>query len=202
MSSKLTPLAIAVLALLIERPMHPYEMYSLMLARSTDRLVKVRPGSLYHTVERLARDDMIVATGTDREGARPERTSYAVTDAGIAAVQDWVSRTLAEEQHEYPHYPVALAEAHNLPRATVIDLLSRQLARLESECAGYDATLAKLRSGDPHPVPEAYWIDASYQVAILRAQRDWTAETIDRLKKKELEWPEPEAHQNHREQQV
>lgn len=54
----------------------------------------------------------------DREGGRPERTIYAVTDAGIAAVRDWVSQTLAETQQEYPRYPVALAEAqHSGPAA-------------------------------------------------------------------------------------
>src|SRR5437868_2840544 len=40
----LTPLAITVLALLNERPMHPYEMHQLLLARRVDRVVKVRPG--------------------------------------------------------------------------------------------------------------------------------------------------------------
>ena len=51
---ELTPLAISVLALLNERPMHAYEMYQLLLSRHNNRIVKVRPGSLYHTVERLA----------------------------------------------------------------------------------------------------------------------------------------------------
>lgn len=198
MSKKLTPLGIMALALLFERPMHPYEMYTLLMARREDRLVKVRPGSLYHTVERLERDELIVATGTDRAGGRPERTVYAVTDAGMAAVQDWVTQTLAEHQEEYPRFPVALAEAHNLERETVIDLLSRQLAHLENECAEYDAALSDMRSRDEQPVPEAYWMEASYRFAILRAQRDWIAETVHRLTTKELPWPRTEATQNNR----
>jgi len=48
--AELTPLAISVLALLEERSMHAYEMYQLLITRHNDRLLKVRPGSLYHTV--------------------------------------------------------------------------------------------------------------------------------------------------------
>ena len=50
----LTPLALAVLRLLHERPMHPYEMHQLVRDRGTDFAIKVRAGSLYHAVERLA----------------------------------------------------------------------------------------------------------------------------------------------------
>ena len=42
--SRLNPLAVSALALLAERPMHPYEMYQLMLQRREDRVVKVSAG--------------------------------------------------------------------------------------------------------------------------------------------------------------
>lgn len=70
-ATALTPLGITVLALLFERPMHPYEMYQLLIQRRDDRLVKIRPGSLYHTVDRLERQELVVALGTEREGNRP-----------------------------------------------------------------------------------------------------------------------------------
>ena len=53
----LTPLGITVLGLLSERTMHPYEMYQLAAARRGDQLVKIKPGSLYHTVTRLEKQD-------------------------------------------------------------------------------------------------------------------------------------------------
>lgn len=53
-SAPLTPLGISALSLLVEEPMHPYKMYQPLMARHEDRLVKVRPGTLYHAVGRLA----------------------------------------------------------------------------------------------------------------------------------------------------
>ena len=89
-----TPLGIAVLALLAERPMHPYEMYRLLLERHEDRRVKVRPGSLYHTVDRMAENGLVEAIGTERDGGRPERTTYRVTDTGqqelYVALRGWL----------------------------------------------------------------------------------------------------------------
>src|SRR6266542_765045 len=55
----LTPLALAVLELLLERAMHPYEMHQLIRDRRIDHVIKLRAGSLYHTVERLHRLDLI-----------------------------------------------------------------------------------------------------------------------------------------------
>ena len=66
-ATALTPLGVAALSLLVEEPMHPYEMYQLLIARHEDRLVKVRPGTLYHAVGRLEDQGLVTATGTDRE---------------------------------------------------------------------------------------------------------------------------------------
>ncbi|HEY9294351.1 MAG TPA: PadR family transcriptional regulator [Microlunatus sp.] len=184
----LTPLAVSVLALLAERPMHPYEAYGVLMQRRADRLVKVRPGSLYHTVERLARDGLVEATGTEREGGRPERTTYAITDAGFTAMERWVRETLADPGREYLRFPVALAEAHNLPVASVIELLSDYLHTVEADIVVAEDAIEKLKSW---PLDEALWVEVDYLLALRRAERDWIANTVHRLQTKELSWPTP-----------
>jgi len=47
------PLALAVLALLFERPMHPYEMAATMKQRHKEESIKLRYGSLYTVIELL-----------------------------------------------------------------------------------------------------------------------------------------------------
>ena len=58
-SRSLAPIAILILGLLAERPMHPYEMFQLTIDRREDRLLKVRPGTMYHTVDRLSAQELI-----------------------------------------------------------------------------------------------------------------------------------------------
>src|ERR1700716_3424767 len=85
-----TPLALAVMNLLMERPMHPYEMKTKMKERGPAQGIKLKGGSIYDTVERLEEGGFIQAQATSREGRRPERTVYAITEAGRDEIMAWL----------------------------------------------------------------------------------------------------------------
>ena len=68
------PLALAVLVLLYERPMHPYEMATTMRERGKEQSIRLNYGSLYTVIEQLLRAKFISVRETLREGKRPEKT--------------------------------------------------------------------------------------------------------------------------------
>lgn len=181
----LTPLAVNVLALLWERPMHPYEMYRLMIDRHTEELLKLRTGSLYHTVARLAADELVAAVGTDRAGGRPERTTYEVTERGREAMLDWVRAELATPAAEYPRFPVALSEAHNVRREEAVALLSERIEAIETETAALRAVFERTAVA----VPEAYVLGAHYLFDMRTAEVSWLRRLVQRIEDKELAWP-------------
>ena len=76
------PLAFAVLGSLGERSMHPYEISTMLKTRGKDGSIKLNYGSLYSVVAALEKAGFIEAVETVREGNRPERTIYAITEAG------------------------------------------------------------------------------------------------------------------------
>src|SRR5215813_4612273 len=84
------PLALAVLALLFERPMHPYEMAATLKQRHKEESIKLRYGSLYTVIELLLARGLIRAEATSRAGKRPERTVYALSDPGHEELLDWM----------------------------------------------------------------------------------------------------------------
>jgi DNA-binding PadR family transcriptional regulator len=183
--SALTPLGIAILGLLLEHPMHPYEMFQTFVARSEDRIVKVRPGSLYHTVERLDRDGLVRATGTEREGNRPERTTYEITDTGHDRMLERITEMLAEWKYEYPEFPLALAEAHNLPRDTVIRLLQKRVLMLRGQLELVGRAVDQVEGKN---LDRKYWIEASYLRVLTQAETDWIESLIDELKNGTIDW--------------
>ncbi|TPW77624.1 PadR family transcriptional regulator [Schumannella soli] len=183
--SELTPLAVAALGLLEERPMHPYEMYQVLMQRSEDRLVKVRPGSLYHAVDRLALHGHVRATGTEREGNRPERTTYEITDAGSAALERRLTGMLGEFVNEYPVFALAISESHNLRPDAVATLLEARLAGLRNELADYNVGRQQVTAKN---LPEAYWLDIDYKITLLQCEIAWHETTIARLQSGELTW--------------
>ncbi|MBF6355281.1 PadR family transcriptional regulator [Nocardia higoensis] len=183
-----TALAIAVLALLDERPMHPYEMFQTMVGRGEDRLVKVRPGSLYHTVARLTDQGLVCAGGVDREGNRPERTTYRITGQGRATLRARIAEMLRAPAPEYPEFLLGLAESHSLPADQVVELLRDRIAQLDAEIAELDAAIAAAA----RLVARRYWLVLPYRRETVRAQRDWLARMVDELARGELEWEESE----------
>ena len=185
MSYELMPLGIAALALLTERPMHPYEMYQILLLRKEDRIVKVRPGSLYHAVNKLEEGGLVRAVGTDREGNRPERTTYEITDEGRSRFLDRVEELIAEPINEYPKFPLAIGEAHNLPLPKVLTLLRTRLAALATDREQGMEDLAAVRAKG---VPEVYWLDGPYLIAMHDAEVAWLEQLIADLEGGVIDW--------------
>ncbi len=188
MASSLTPLAVAVLALLNERPMHPYEMVQILRERSEDQLVKVRPGSLYHAVERLVGQRLARVLGTEREGNRPERTTYEITGDGLTALVAQLREWLSTPVNEYPRFPLALAEAHNGPAALVVEDLRGYVACLDEQLHQIRRGLA---SAQQRGVQEAHLIEVDYLLTVRTAERDWIARLITRIETEDLRWPTP-----------
>lgn len=184
-SKRLSALAMAALGLLAERPMHPYEMYQVLVHRHEDRLLKVRPGTLYHAVGRLAEARLVQATGTVKDGNRPERTNYAILPAGRDKLSASLRELIAQPVKEYPRFPQALSEAHNLPAAEVIELLQQRTAILEGELLALETDRDLALSRD---VPRRFWIDVGYQQHQLRAELQWIAALAAELHNGELPW--------------
>lgn len=180
----LTPLAVVVLGLLRERPMHPYEMLRLIQQRRDDRLVGGSRGTLYHTVARLERHALLAEVGVDRDGNRPERTTYELTDAGAAAAAAWVRAHLPRTDRIL-EFRVALSEAHILPRADVIRLLSRRRADLDGYGDGLDASLASARARE---VPYQFLVELEREVALLHADLAWLDGILSRLHDPSVPW--------------
>ncbi len=185
--NRLTPLGVMLLALLREGDMHPYEMIRLLRQRHEDRLVTVTNGTVYHTVGRLARCELLTEVGIDRAGNRPERTTYTLTEHGRDAVTDWVRRELARIDRP-GEFRVALAEAHNLPREEVVRLLTTRRAALRADHATHRDGLAKARLRE---IPEQYLIEVDRQATLLDAELRWTERLLARLTGAGLEWGPP-----------
>lgn len=180
---EVTPLGAAVLGLVMERPMHPYEMFQLLLERDKDELLKIKPGSLYHAVDRLAAQGLIEEVGTEREGNRPERTTYTILPEGYEALHGHVSYLLREVVNEYPGFRRGIAEAHDLPAEQVVALLRERQLTLREKAS---RTNALVESAGPER--RQFYLNYEYSLAMLRAELDWLDRIIADLEKGDIIW--------------
>src|SRR5581483_573751 len=108
--ARYSPLALAVLALLSEAPMHPYRMQQLIKERGKDEVINVQQrASIYQTIERLLRDGLIAVAETTRDERWPERTVYRLTEEGCETMRDWMREMLSRPAREFPEFPAALS---------------------------------------------------------------------------------------------
>ena len=91
--AELSAVAVLVLGLLHEQPMHPYQLHQTLVERGDTRIVRVNPGAVYHGVERLERDGLVEVAGTDRTGKRPERRRDRCRTAVRGPVIVWEPRS-------------------------------------------------------------------------------------------------------------
>jgi DNA-binding PadR family transcriptional regulator len=164
------PLALAVLSCLIERPMHPYEISTTLRERGKEHSIKLNYGSLYSVVESLQKHGLITARETTRAGRRPERTVYAITDAGRAEFEDWLAELLSTPVREYTSLEAGLSLMGGLPPARVADLLDTRIDKLRAEQGTVEAMLAAARG---QGVPDMFLIESVFRVRMLRAEEEF-----------------------------
>jgi DNA-binding PadR family transcriptional regulator len=182
MAYQLTSLGIAVLALLRERPMHGYEVFQTLVQRHADRIVKVRPGSLYHVVDRLTEEKLIRRAATGRDGKRPERVIYEITDAGAEALGGRVRELVATPVHEFPHFVVALAEIDTLDLDTAAGAVDDRIGALEARVAEITAVR------DNGVTPAAYLVAFDYLLATMQTELSWLRGFASSLRAGRSEW--------------
>jgi DNA-binding PadR family transcriptional regulator len=96
-------LALVILSMLATgRPMHPYEIATLLRRTGKERDMNIKWGSFYTVVQNLDKHGFIAPTGSDRDGRRPERTVYTITPEGRDELLDWLRELVAVPQAEFP----------------------------------------------------------------------------------------------------
>ena len=171
-------LALALLALLVPGDaIHPYEMAILLRRTGKEQNMTIKWGSLYTVVQNLEKHGLIEAAETGRAGNRPERTRYAITDAGRVELTDWLRELVADPEPEHPRFEAALSVVSVLPPDEVATLLERRLAALEAALAVQRAALAEAGT----QVPRLFLIESEYALALREAEAAWTRSLRDEL---------------------
>lgn len=178
-----------VLGLLWERPMHPYEMAKVMRWRGKHEVVRLQRGSLYPAVERLEGSGLVEAVDTEREGRRPERTVYQLTEIGRECAEGWLEQMLSEPANEFPRLPAALSFLPILTPANVRSQLSRRSVTLRGQIASMHVSAQYLT--EQVCLPRLFQIEDEYRCAMLEAELAWVDALCADIDSEALTWDEP-----------
>jgi DNA-binding PadR family transcriptional regulator len=178
-------LALAALSYLSQKPMHPYELGRTLRDNGDARSIRFNHGSLYMVIQQLAKAGLVTEQETSRDGLRPERTVYALTDAGRAELRDWLRDLVGEPEHEYPHFVAALSLIGALPPSEVLTLLRHRLDRL-AEVRAQTRTI--IDNALAEGVPELFLIEEEYRLALLDAETAFVRRFLGQITHPQSGW--------------
>ncbi len=168
-------LALAILSLLNEKPMHPYEIGTTMKQRGIADTIKLNTGSLYAVMDHLLKNRLIESVETVKEGRHPERTIYRSTAAGREELMDWLRSLVRVPAKEYPQFAAGLSFLGHLPPKEAWELLTMRkdalAERMEQSRAYMEQTLQM-------GISRLFVIESDYEGALLEAEMKWLERLI------------------------
>jgi DNA-binding PadR family transcriptional regulator len=160
-------------------PLHGHQIRQQAQTDRTEVWADVQPGSLYGALKRLAAEGLIHEVRTERQGNRPERTVYEITDQGrgaLAALRDDALERIASSNDPFD---LALALSRDLPEEYLERIVTARVAALRSRESSLRLRVDK---ADPY-VNEAERMVLLHLVERAAAEVRWHEDLLARMPK-------------------
>ncbi|HEX5597046.1 MAG TPA: PadR family transcriptional regulator [Micromonosporaceae bacterium] len=144
---------LGLLALFAEGPKYGYQLRVEFEAR-TRGTWPVNVGQVYTTLERLERDGLVVAEGSNPDG----RTMYAITEAGRTALDEWFRTPVGGTDRPRNELAIKLLMAATTSGVDVTEVVQRQ--RTESLKLMRDYTTLRRAAEGADDIPGVLLLDS------------------------------------------
>ncbi len=156
-----------------------------MRVRHHDEFIRLNFGTLYHTVDVLERKGWILPIEREKEGRRPERTIYKLTESGQEVLTRTLGELLRKPTREYPQFVAGLMFMHHLAASEAASHLHERAASLDALVTKFEHVLAELhRQG----LTRLALIEMEHKIAMLDAERKWVRKLEGEIVDGKLEW--------------
>lgn len=185
----MTKVDLMVLGLLSERPMHGYQLKTVLEENHTDLWSEVSTGHLYYTLKKLKKMGL-VSEEMERFGKRPPRQVYSLTEKGKQALKTGLDNLDVYSQRLYFSLDtiIGFARAISLPKGKLAELIERRVEAVNNEMEevkkawGEKASQGRLTYGE--------YMIFEHRNCLLKAEQKWlrwAVKVASELDHKELE---------------
>ncbi|OXM87161.1 PadR family transcriptional regulator [Paenibacillus rigui] len=88
-----------ILGMLLQRPMHGYELQQQIQSQRLDVWSNVLSGSIYYALNKMEHEGLVVTESEERTGARLRKT-YAITEQGRQTFMELLRSAMVQPPHE------------------------------------------------------------------------------------------------------
>jgi DNA-binding PadR family transcriptional regulator len=172
-----------VLGLLLDRPMHGYEISQYVKSEGVTNWFNISTAAIYYSLNKLHRQEFISETRS--RGGGTDRSVYHLTQKGREAFFSSMEKTLASEEPVYFEYDLGIFLLNKLPQRRAVVLLEKRLDFLHRRKAELDRILQQERLSGNQPLRVAILehsatcthLEAEWLSTIIRQMQGESAET-------------------------
>ncbi|MET7424026.1 PadR family transcriptional regulator [Dactylosporangium sp. NPDC005555] len=159
------------------QPVHGHDIRRGLLAYDGRPAMSVPAGSVYHALRKLTQEGLLEPVETERNGGRPERTTYRTTPAGVREFRVLLRRYWWQYQLPSDPFLSALSFLPSLPRAEAVRALRTRAGILWSFAE------QQRRDLDDGAVCRPEHVDWQLERALrwFECEADWCVEIADRI---------------------
>ncbi len=169
-----TRIDLLVLGLLLDRPMHGYELYQQIHAEAIDAWFNISMAGVYYSLGKL-RDQGLVAESRQRGGRSARKSIYRMTEEGREAFFAAMETQAASQDKTYLDYDLVVYLLNRLPVQRAIDLLEQRQTFLANEEQQLQAAADTEQEQGSSPLKLAI---LDHQRRFLQMEQGWLADVI------------------------
>jgi DNA-binding PadR family transcriptional regulator len=169
-----TKIDLLLLGLLLDRPMHGYELYQQIQAEGIDAWFNVSMAGVYYSLGKL-RDHGLVAESRQRGGRSARKSIYHLTEEGRSAFFAAMEAQAVSKEKTYLDYDVVIYLLNRLPLQRAISLLEQHQAFLVEQAREVQAALTAEQDNGDSPFRLAV---LGHRRRYLEMELGWLADVI------------------------
>lgn len=175
--------AVALLGVLAATgPRHGHDIRRIIAAWRLDWWADLQPGSVYSGLARLASRGLVREVRVERDGKRPQRRVFEITESGRAELQHLLHVCLIDVRRTARPADIALQMNGLVDQSDMRQWLHERVKALEASSAYWEtATLRELEPGYEPALWEMVLDLFDHERRLVRAELDWSRHVLERL---------------------
>ena len=178
-TSATTKTDLLLLGLLLDRPMHGYDLYQMIQSEGIDGWFSISAAGVYYSLRKL-RDQGLVVESRQRRGGSASKSIYRLTGNGRAAFVDAMEAELASQEESCLDYDLPIYLLNKLPVDRALPPLERREAFLNERAEKLQAAVGAQQRRRGSPLKLAI---LNHKLRFMEMEKEWLADVTATIRK-------------------
>ena len=171
-----------LLGLLLDRPMHGYEIYQTIQSEGIDGWFSISAAGVYYSLRKL-HDQGLVVESRQRRGGSASKSIYRMTGKGRTAFMNAMEAELASQEEPCLDYDLPIYLLNKLPVQRALPPLERREGFLIEQAEKLRAATAAQQAKGGSPLKLAI---LDHKIRFLEMEKAWLADVMATVRKESV----------------